>query len=64
MKPIKRVLTLKPPRTRSRTEMSCSEANVIQESDEVAEPDAEVISKEINIANSHSSNNCNKNHRN
>ena len=56
MKPIKRVLTLKPPRTRSRTEMSCSEANVIQESDEVAEPDVEAISKEDGDVNNLSSN--------
>ena len=45
LKPIMKALLLKPPRTRSRTDMSCSEANAPQGSDEIAE--AEVISKEV-----------------
>ena len=47
LKTIKKVLLLKPPRTRSRTDMSCSEANAPQGPDEIAEPEAEVISKEV-----------------
>ena len=47
MKPIKKALSLKPPRTRSRTDMSCYEANALQEPDEIAEPEAEIISKVV-----------------
>ena len=48
LKPLKKALQLKPPRTRSRTDMSCPEASVSQGPDEIAEPEAEVISKEVN----------------
>ena len=44
LKSIQKGLSLKPPRTQSRTDMSCSEANALQEPDEIAEPEAEVIS--------------------
>ena len=47
LKPLKKALLIKPPRTRSRTDMSCSEASVSQGPDEIAEPEAEVISKEV-----------------
>ena len=48
LKPIKKALQLKPPRTRSRTEMSCPEAGVSQGPDEIAESEAEAISREVN----------------
>ena len=48
LKPIKKALQLKPPRTRSRTEMSCPEAGVSQGPDEIAESEAEAISMEVN----------------
>ena len=57
MRPSKRVLTIKPPRTRSSTEVNCSESNTNLGSDEVAEPEAEAISKENSDANSLGSNN-------
>ena len=56
LKPIKKALSLKPPRTRSRTDMSCYEANALQEPDEIAEPEAEVISKEVSETHSPGSN--------
>ena len=56
MRPSKRVLTIKPPRTRSSTEVNCSESNTNLGSDEVAEPEAEAISKENSDANSLGSN--------
>ena len=48
LKPLKKALQLKPPRTRSRTEMSCPEAGVSQGPDEIAESEAEAISREVN----------------
>ena len=47
LKPLKKVFQLKPPRTRSRTYMSCPEVSVSQGPDEIADPEAEVISKEV-----------------
>ena len=47
LKLLKKALLKKPPRTRSRTDMSCSEASASQGPDEIAEPEAEVISKEV-----------------
>ena len=38
---------MKPPRTQSRNDMSCSEASTPEEHDEIAEREAEVISKEV-----------------
>ena len=48
LKPFKKALQLKPPRTRSRTDMSCPEAGVSQSPDEIAESEAEAISREVN----------------
>ena len=48
LKPLKKALQLKPPRTRSRTDMSCPEAGVSQGPDEIAESEAEAISREVN----------------
>ena len=48
LQPLKNALQLKPPRTRSRTEMSCPEAGVSQGPDEIAESEAEAISREVN----------------
>ena len=53
LKPLKKTLLIKPPRTRSRTDMSCSETNAPQGPDEIAE--AEVISKEVSETRSLSS---------
>ena len=50
LKPLKNALILKAPRTRSRTEMSCSETIANLESDEIVEPETEAISKEISEA--------------
>ena len=47
LKPLKKALLIKPPRTRSRTDMSCSEASASQGPDEIAKPEAEVISKDV-----------------
>ena len=47
LKPLKKALLIKPPRTRSRTDMSCFEASAPQGPDEIAEPEAEVISMEV-----------------
>ena len=57
LKPLKKALQLKPPRTRSRTEMSCPEAGVSQGPDEIAESEAEAISREVNETRSPE---CNK----
>ena len=48
LKPLKKALQLKPPRTRSRTDMSCREAGVSQSPDEIAESEAEAIRDEVN----------------
>ena len=48
LKPLKKTLLIKPSQTRSRTDMSCSESSVSQGPDEIAEPEVEVISKEVN----------------
>ena len=55
LKPLKKALLINPPRTRSRTDMSCSEANAPRGPDEIAEP--EVISKEISETRSFGSDN-------
>ena len=47
LKLLKKAFLLKPLRIRSRTDMSCFEANAPLGSDEIAEPEAEVISKEV-----------------
>ena len=56
LKPLKISLTLKLPRTRPRTDTSCSEVNTLLEPDEIAEPEAKAISKEVNETNSLGSN--------
>ena len=58
LKPLKKALQLKPPRTRSRTDMSCPEAGVSQGPDEIVESEAEVISREVNETRSLGSDNC------
>ena len=58
LKPLKKALLIKPPRTRSRTDMSCSEASASQGPDEIAEPEAEVISKEVSETRSLGSDKC------
>ena len=50
LKPLKKALVLKVPRTHSCTEMSCSETTANLESDEIVEPETEAISKEISEA--------------
>ena len=50
LKPLKKVLVLKVPRTHSCTEMSCSETTANLESDEIVEPETEAISKETSEA--------------
>ena len=50
LKPLKKALVLKVPRTPSCTEMSCSETTANLESDEIVEPETEAISKEISEA--------------
>ena len=52
LKPLKKALILKPPRTRSRIDMSCFEPNTILESDEIAEPETKAISKEVSETHS------------
>ena len=59
LKPLKKALQLKPPRTRSRTEMSCPEAGVSQGPDEIAESEAEAISREVNETRSPECNSLN-----
>ena len=51
---------MKVPRTRSRTEMSCSETTANLESDEIVEPETEAISKEISEAPSLGNNSIKK----
>ena len=46
LKPLKKALVLKAPRTRSRTEISCSETTANLESDEIVETETEAVSKE------------------
>ena len=57
LKPLKKALVLKVPRTHSCTEMSCSETTANLESDEIVEPETEAISKEISEAPSLGNNN-------
>ena len=57
LKPLKKALVLKAPRTRSRTEINCSETTANLESDEIVEPETEAISKEISEAPSLGNNN-------
>ena len=54
-------MTLKLPRTKSRTDTSCFEVNTIQEPDEIAEPETEEISKEVSETHSLGSNKGNYN---
>ena len=46
LKPLKKALAIKPTRTRSCTELSCSEANNNLGYDKAAEPKEEVVLKE------------------
>ena len=50
LKPLKKALVLKVPRTRSRTEISCSETIANLESDEIVETETEAIAKETSEA--------------
>ena len=59
LKPLKKALVLKVPRTHSCTEMSCSETTANLESDEIVEPEIEAISKEISEAPSLGNNSLN-----
>ena len=57
LKPLKKALVLKVPRTRSRTEISCSETIANLESDEIVETETEAIAKETSEAPSLGNNN-------
>ena len=50
LKPLKKALVLKVPRTRSRTEISCSETIANLECDEIVETETETIAKETSEA--------------